>query len=89
MKLLTHGSLGEHRRDICDKMPERDLDLEEDCPSLKGSPYKITSPRDPQYNCVAFAVGDLKNFWYDLTSPAAMLPSDQLLLHATREYSWP
>jgi hypothetical protein len=44
-------------------MRERDLDLEEDCPGLKLHPYRITSPVDPKYNCVAFAVGDLNNFW--------------------------
>jgi hypothetical protein len=48
-------------------MLERDADLEEVCPQLKESAYKITSPRDPQYNCVAFAVGDLKAFWYDIS----------------------
>jgi hypothetical protein len=48
-------------------MSERDLELEEDCPSLKESKYKITSPRDARYNCVAFAVGDLKHFWYDVS----------------------
>jgi len=43
----------------------RDLDLEEVCPRLKHCSYKITSPKDPRYNCVAYAVGDLKAFWYD------------------------
>jgi hypothetical protein len=44
----------------------RDLELEEDCPGLVDSAYEITSPRDPQYNCVAFAVGDTSHFWYDV-----------------------
>ena len=47
-------------------MDERDLELEEICPSLKQFSYKITSPRDPRYNCVAYAVGDLSHFWYDV-----------------------
>jgi hypothetical protein len=47
-------------------MDERDLDLEADCPSLKQHSYKITSPRDPRYNCVAYAVGDLTQFWYEV-----------------------
>jgi hypothetical protein len=47
-------------------MCQRDLDLEEDCPSLKQHLYTITSPKDPKYNCVAFAVGDLNQFWYDV-----------------------
>jgi hypothetical protein len=29
-------------------------------------PYVLTSPKDPRYNCVAFAVGDLSQFWYDV-----------------------
>lgn len=47
-------------------MAEYDLELENDCPNLKKSPYKITSPKDPRYNCVAFAIGDLTHFWYDV-----------------------
>jgi hypothetical protein len=43
----------------------RDPELEEDCPGLLHASYEITSPRDPQYNCIAFAVGDLTHFWYD------------------------
>jgi hypothetical protein len=44
-------------------MDERDLDLEQDCCGLKESHYKITSPKDPTYNCIAFAVGDISQFW--------------------------
>jgi hypothetical protein len=47
----------------------RDLELEEDCPGLRESPYEIKSPRDPRYNCIAYAVGDLNNFWDDLGVP--------------------
>ena len=43
----------------------RDPELEEDCPGLADSAYEIKSPRDPKYNCVAFAVGDTSQFWYD------------------------
>jgi hypothetical protein len=44
-------------------MDERDLEMEQDCCGLKGSPYKITSPRDPKYNCIAYAAGDTTQFW--------------------------
>jgi hypothetical protein len=44
----------------------RDSDLEEDCPRLLDCSYEIRSPRDPRYNCVAFAVGDTSQFWYDV-----------------------
>jgi hypothetical protein len=48
-------------------MDVRDLELEEDCPTLKQCLYKITSPRDSRYNCVSYAVGDLTRFWYDVS----------------------
>ena len=46
-------------------LPERDAELEYDCPGLTSEGYAIKIPVDPSYNCVAFAVGDLTNFWYD------------------------
>ena len=47
-------------------MNERDQELEDDFPKLKEFPYKPTSPRDPRYNCIAFAVGDVTQFWDDV-----------------------
>jgi hypothetical protein len=47
-------------------MSTRDLALEQLFPVLRTMPYTITSPKDPRYNCVAFAVGDLTQFWYDV-----------------------
>lgn len=44
----------------------RDLELEQDCPGLAETEYEIKSPRDPRYNCVAFAVGDTSQFWYEV-----------------------
>jgi hypothetical protein len=44
----------------------RDFELEEDCSGLRTSPYIIKSPKDPKYNCIAFAVGDLTHFWDDV-----------------------
>jgi hypothetical protein len=46
-------------------MEERDAHLEDDFKGLKTSSYRITSIKDPTYNCVAYAVGDTANFWYD------------------------
>ncbi len=43
----------------------RDPELEADCPGLLTTPYEIKSARDPKYNCIAFAVGDVTHFWYD------------------------
>jgi hypothetical protein len=47
-------------------MDERDLELEEDCPGLRDCEYKITSPKDPKYNCIAFAAGDTSQWWEDV-----------------------
>ncbi len=47
----------------------RDLELEEDCPGLRNTLYEIKSPRDPKYNCIALAVGNLTQFWDDLGMP--------------------
>jgi len=44
----------------------RDPELEGAFPGLIDSSYEPTSPKDPSYNCVAFALGDLKNFWDDV-----------------------
>jgi hypothetical protein len=42
---------------------ERYADIEDDFPRLRDGNYTPTSPRDPAYNCVAWAVGDTQNFW--------------------------
>jgi hypothetical protein len=44
---------------------EKSAELEEDFPGLRNGEYAVTSPIDPGYNCVAWAVGDTKFFWYD------------------------
>ena len=45
---------------------ERNADLEEDFPELRRVGYSVTSPIDRAYNCVAWALGDTKYFWYDV-----------------------
>ncbi|MGB9486923.1 MAG: hypothetical protein WCD04_12535 [Terriglobia bacterium] len=57
----------------------RDLELEEDCPGLRESPYTIKSSRNPRYNCIAFAVGDLNQFWDDVKFKG----------HRVKGYYWP
>ena len=47
-------------------MSERDVELEQDCPNLAQAGYKKTSDRNPNYNCVAWAVGDTTRYWYDV-----------------------
>jgi hypothetical protein len=38
--------------------------LEEAFPGLAGRGYQVTSPRDADYNCIAFAAGDTHNWWW-------------------------
>jgi hypothetical protein len=38
--------------------------LEDLFPGLRGQPYEIKSPRDKRYNCIAFAAGDTRNWWW-------------------------
>ena len=38
--------------------------LEDVFPGLRGQPYRIQSPRDDRYNCIAFAAGDDRNWWW-------------------------
>src|SRR5579884_2105187 len=44
----------------------RDPDLEADFPGLGNVGYVVRSPRDPKYNCIAYALGDLQHYWYDV-----------------------
>ena len=39
-------------------------------PGLATSAYLVTSPRDRQYNCIAWAAGDVANWWWPTTGPA-------------------
>jgi hypothetical protein len=38
--------------------------LEGVLPGLRGQPYQITSPKERRYNCIAFAAGDDRNWWW-------------------------
>ena len=40
-------------------------ELEAEFPGLRSAAYEVTSPHDPKYNCIAYAVGDVNHFWYD------------------------
>ena len=33
-------------------------------PGLRGQPYEIISPRDRNYNCIAWEAGDNRNWWW-------------------------
>ncbi|MFO0810435.1 MAG: hypothetical protein U0746_17560 [Gemmataceae bacterium] len=39
-------------------------DLEAIFPGLHGTAYRVTSPNDSRYNCVAWAAGDTLRWWW-------------------------
>jgi hypothetical protein len=57
----------------------RDPQLEGIFPGLIDLPYEPKSDKDPIYNCVAFAVGDLENFWAYVSFKG----------HRVKGYYWP
>jgi hypothetical protein len=40
--------------------------LEESFPRLGTGGYRITSPKDKKYNCIAYAAGDTERWWWPL-----------------------
>jgi hypothetical protein len=40
-------------------------ELEAEFPGLLCAAYEVSSPHDPKYNCIAYAVGDVNRFSYD------------------------
>ena len=38
--------------------------IEQAFPRLRGAPYQVTSPEDDRYNCIAWAAGDPKHWWW-------------------------
>src|SRR5437762_756438 len=49
--------------------------LEQLFPALKRAAFTVTSPRDPSYNCVAWAAGDVTRWWWPAESPFAFWPA--------------
>jgi hypothetical protein len=50
--------------------------LEKAFPSLRNSDYKITSEKDPGYNCIAWAAGFDNIWWWPDPSPFAYWPEE-------------
>jgi hypothetical protein len=53
--------------------------LEDLFPGLQSSPYVVTSPATKDYNCVAWAVGDVSRWWWpdpDPDNDAVYWPAD-------------
>ncbi|HYK87625.1 MAG TPA: hypothetical protein VE398_02575 [Acidobacteriota bacterium] len=40
------------------------MSLEDVFPNLRTSGYTITSPRDPTYNCIAWAANEMDRWWW-------------------------
>jgi hypothetical protein len=38
-------------------------------PGLQNSPYRITSPADPKYNCIAWAASETSQWWWPEGKP--------------------
>ncbi len=53
-----------------DRALEARLELE--FPMLKSSGYRLTSPPEYYYNCIAWAVGDQDRYWSPLPRPTAV-----------------
>ena len=35
-------------------------------PRLRTTPFRVTSPADPAYNCIAWATGSIADWWWPL-----------------------
>jgi hypothetical protein len=35
-------------------------------PGLRATPFRVTSPTDPAYNCIAWAAGATTDWWWPL-----------------------
>ncbi len=49
-------------------------DMEDCFPQLTELGYGITSPQTPRYNCIAWAAGDTRRWWWPDPSPFAYWP---------------
>ena len=52
------------------------MDLEMLFPRLRGQPYRITSPADADYNCIAWALGESDGWWSPVEDPEHIWPTD-------------
>lgn len=49
--------------------------LEQLFPRLRGADYRVTSPPDETYNCIAWAAGDTTNCWWPADPDIAEWPA--------------
>jgi hypothetical protein len=61
------------------------VEIESIFPKLGTAPYRITSPRTRDYNCIAWAVGEVTSWWWPTTDPddaaywPAGIPKEEIL----------
>ena len=49
-------------------------DIEDCFPQIVIAGYAVTSPQTPRYNCIAWAAGDTRKWWWPDPSPFACWP---------------
>jgi hypothetical protein len=49
--------------------------IEQLFPGLRRSSFEITSPRDARYNCIAWAAGDTRRWWWPGEAPFSFWPA--------------
>jgi hypothetical protein len=52
-------------------------DFSKSLPALRPSNHSVTSPADPDYNCIAWALGDTKRWW----EPHFIIPAPPPVYH--------
>jgi hypothetical protein len=50
--------------------------IEQLFPHLHDTTYEVTSPRDQRYNCVAWAAGDTRRWWWPGEVPFSFWPAE-------------
>ena len=49
--------------------------LEDLFPGLRGTAFRATSPKDPVYNCIAWAAGETQKWWWPDLDAVKFWPS--------------
>jgi hypothetical protein len=61
--------------------------LERFFPQLRGAPYEITSPAQPDYNCIAWAAGDDSRWWEPDPSQSFYWPPGVVRAYTVQAYA--
>jgi hypothetical protein len=55
-------------------------------PSLGPDGFSITSPQNPDYNCIAWAAGDVSRWWWPSTNPQVFWPAGVPLIETLASF---